>query len=115
MTDRICGGESNGRFVGLTYLGTQYARCCTREMNCADDARGTGAVTPVKLEIVSLLLSAAVATITFEAGNIRKSASLTVPRSRPVLRPARLGRILAARASAADISPSCRIYASKST
>ena len=70
MTDRICGGESNGRFVGLTYLGTQYARCCTREMNCADDARGTGAVTPVKLEIVSLLLSAAVATITFERATV---------------------------------------------
>jgi hypothetical protein len=66
MTDRICGGESNGRFVGLTYLGTQYARCRDREMNCADNARGTGPMTPVKLEIVSSLLSAAVATTTFE-------------------------------------------------
>jgi hypothetical protein len=115
MTDRICDGESNGRFVGFTYLGTQHARRPNRGMNCADNAQGTGSVTSVKPEIISSLLSAAVATITFEARNIRKSASLTVPRSRPVLRPARLGRILAARASAADISPSCRIYASKST
>jgi hypothetical protein len=35
-------------------------------MNCADNARGTGPMTPVKLEIVSSLLSAAVATTTFE-------------------------------------------------
>jgi hypothetical protein len=66
MTDRICGGESNGRFVGFTHLGTQYARRRDSGMNCADNARGTGSVTSVKLEIVSSLLSAAVATITFE-------------------------------------------------
>ena len=70
MTDRICDGESNGRFVGFTYLGTQHARRPNRGMNCADNAQGTGSVTSVKPEIISSLLSAAVATITFERATV---------------------------------------------
>jgi hypothetical protein len=65
MTERICGGGGNGRFVSF-HLSWKAICAEPQARNCADNARGTGSMTSVKLEIVSSLLSATVEIITFE-------------------------------------------------